>query len=335
MTHTILLSAGTSGSRIAQLALREVHAHGDPDQVSAVFVAAESPDFFGLEMKPGVRWHLLPKMRDVLEAVTDDPAGYPWLDERAVDEIRKLSHGSGDGFGASPGAGRVAFTLVAAEVYNSLKSLHDAARARGDSVDVLQITAVMGGTSRGALTEAGLLARAACPKAVRRNLLVLPSFRADGNVRDHLRRCRNTLTALQIVEDGMTIRSRTFTGTHGRQTMEETLADEAYVVAPEYQTDTNALVMSLNEEEEILAAARIAAGLAGGDQAWQVLLNQTLDSTLDRVEAVRERMDDPDGRADAVLGGRVRWVSAVNEGRIICDQEALMEAIRDALLKKE
>lgn len=321
MTHTILFPIGTSGTRIGRAALRQVQAHGDPDRASGVFVFAEDPGFFGLDGVPGVRWHPLPKMREVLKAVTDAPDDYPWITSKAVEDIRRLSGGSGEGLGASPGAGRVAFTLVAAEVYNSLKAIHDAARAHGDDVDVLIITCCMGGTSRGSLLEAGLLARAACPDAVRRNILVLPSFTADGNDKEHMRRCRNALTALQIIEDGMTIQTRSFAGPRGRETVEATLAEEVLLVVPGYQSDPHAPVTSLNEEEEIRAAARIAAGLAGGDRAWQMLMNQTLDSTLERVEPVGE--------------GRVRWVSAVNEARIVCEQEVLMESIRDELLKKK
>lgn len=317
MTHTIVLTVGTSSTQIGQLALRQVRSQGDPGRASGVFVFAEEPHFFGIRPADGVRWHRLPKMPEVLHAVSEEPEAYPWLTPEAMESMRVLASAPGDGLAASPGAGRVAFTLVAAEVYNSLKVLHDAARSRGDDVEVLIVTTCVGGTSRGSLLEAGLLVQTACPDAaIRRNLLVLPTFAFGAHDHEYRRRAENALSALQIVEEGMVLRDRRFTGPKGRTTIEATLADEVLVVAPAYQSDPHGSVKAIDLLADILAAAaRIVAGLAGGERAWKELMNRTIDSTEKRVED---------------LGGRVRWVCAVNEARVICDQERLMEGVRSA-----
>ena len=317
MTHTIILTVGTSSTQIGQMAMRQVQSHGDSDRASAVFVFAEDPGFFGIDQMPGVRWHRLPKMREILRAVTDDPDAYPWLTSEAIGTIRTLASAPGDGLAGSPGAGRVAFTLVAAEVYNSLKSLYDDARTRGDDVEVLIVTCCVGGTSRGSLLEAGLLVQAACPDAsVRRNVLVLPSFAAVAHDHEYSRRAANALSALQLVEEGMVLRLRTFTGPNGREAVESTLADEVLVVAPAYQADPHASVKSIDQIPDILTAtARIVGGLAGGERAWKELMNRTMDSTAQRVEKV--------------VKGRIRWVCAVNEARIVCGEERLLGGVRN------
>src|SRR5687768_14637928 len=55
VTHTIILSVGTSSTQIGLMALRQIQARGNPDRASGVFVFAEDPGFFGLDHLPGVR----------------------------------------------------------------------------------------------------------------------------------------------------------------------------------------------------------------------------------------------------------------------------------------
>jgi len=318
MTHTCILGIGTNSSRIALDAMVKIIARGNADRASAVVVFAEDPATLGANSIPGVRWHKIPNMLAIRDAISDHPEDYPWLSEDGIKAIVGLAGAAGDGLAASPGAGRAGFTQVAPALFNTLADIQKDVSARGDDLEVLLITVTTGGTSRGALREAGPLVKLACPQAkVRRNVVVLPCFSVRAAPWEHQRRADNALTALQIIHEGMLERERSFMGPAGRrETISTSLANDVLLVNPAYQADPFARVKELTSLDDIVeATSRIVVGLAGREQPWQALIDRTLDSTTQR------------------QAGR-RWVGAANEARIYFDEERLRAAVARAVIDR-
>lgn len=316
MTHHIIHAVGTAAVNIARSALAQVHARGGTDCASGVFAAADDPGELGLTGMDGVRWHPYPDMRDVVRSVADYPEQYPWIPREAIPAMRRLGALDGKGFGGMPGFGRCGYAQVAPDLFNSLRDLHDQAISRGDDVVVDIVTTTFGGTSRGSILEAGLLAKRACREVkVRRNIVVLPSFAIDAPEHLHRKRAQNALSALQIVDEGMTESTRWFAGPNGREEILATLADDVVLFAPAYQADPHATIKALTNQADInVAAARLVAGLAGGERAWQVVRNEGIDTSEERIAP------------------QPRWVGAANEGRIYFDQARLLACAMAALL---
>lgn len=327
MTHTLFLGVGSVTTRIILSAYRQVLDRGRADRASAVVAFGEDPSFYDADRIPGLRWHRLPSLRTTLTVVAHAREDYPWIDDKGFDAMRAMSREPGDGLAASPGAGRCAVVGAAPDLYNSIRAVRDEVNARGDELDVLVCTSLVGGSSSGSLAEAGLLARSACSdeqgeSLVRvRNVLVLPSFAIDAHPHEVQRRADNALQGLRMAAEGVAVKKRWFTGRNGREEMVASLADEFVLVNPAYQADDHARVKALTTIDQVVSAtARILAGYAGGETAWQALQNRTMDSTAWRV----------DGEG---AGARFRWVNAVNEARVYFDDQRLRAGVMHGLLQ--
>lgn len=318
MTHTCILGIGTNSSRIALDAMLKIQNRGNADRASAVVVFAEDPATLGANGIKGVRWHKIPNMLAIRDAIADHEEDYPWLSAAGRAAVCGLAAEAGDGLAAAPGAGRAGFVQVAPALYNTLADIQKEVSARGDDLEVMLITVTTGGTSRGALREAGLLVKRACPQAkVRRNVVVLPCFTVRAAPWEHQRRADNALTALQIIHEGMTERERSFMGPGGvRETIFASLANDVLLVNPAYQADPFARVKELTSLDDIVeATARIVAGLAGRERPWQALIDRTLDSATQRREGLR-------------------WVGSANEARIYFDEARLRAAVARAVVDR-
>lgn len=327
MTHTILVGDGTTSILILLAVMLELRASGRGDRVSAVLVGGEPPDygaFRGGALAPNVRYHQLPTLQETFDKVNRDRDAYPWLTEEAQDAVLGLAQGMGDGLAASPGAGRAALVQRAADVWTSLRRLHDEALADGHRVEILIVTTAVGGTSRGSLCELGLIAKSACPEANgRRSIVVLPCFSESAHGHQYAVRANLALAALAIIEDGAVVKQRSFTGKNGKiETINGRLAEEFLLVVPAYQGSGQAELKALRSVAEVIGAtARMVAGIGGGDLLWEALFNETLDATPWR-----------DANIGTASEPRVRWVCAANEARIYFSEARLRLGVMGALL---
>lgn len=327
--RTLIYAVGTTACNAALAATREALALGGEDCVRCLLVFADRPDSFDLTgLERIVRWVRLPTLEEVYYEITEHRGRYLWIEDPDLAVLGDLKNGEGDGLAACPAAGRVAISLRARQLFHELRRLFDEAVLDRFDMEVTYICVAVGGTGRGALLEAPILAQVACTnrdgaRAKHRMILVMATFSGEALEDEYRRRADLGLSAWRLVERGMAkIQDFSYTGASGTvETFRGRLTGSVLVVIPGYQRDPRGPIRGLaNVAEIVTATARIVAGLACG-LGWQLMLDRRLDTTLREVQNI-----------GTTENPAVRWVSVANEARVWFNPDRLMAAVRAALV---